>query len=99
MSDSSTKPKAGPDVLKRCAQLVKLAQDNPEGEEARTAAVQAMALMKEHELCLVPKSELDRIQKVVGDAQLLAKKHEAELTQRLVIGAIGGVVLGKQFKL
>lgn len=86
-------------VLEKVASLVRLANGAPDTEEARTAAVQAMQLMKEHELVLVPKSELERVQKVVEGANALARQVKEEGTQKMVLGAMAGLFLGKSLKL
>ena len=85
-------------MLEKVGNLIKLAngQDN---EEARTAAMQATKLMKEHELVLVPKSEIDRIQKVVEGAQALQQTMQKEKLQNMALGALAGVFLGTQLKL
>lgn len=85
-------------VLERVAQLVRLAQSDNE-EEARTAAMQATRMMKEHRLVLIPESEIERVKKVVGDAQSLARQHEQTGTRNLAIGAVVGLMLGGKTKL
>lgn len=82
-------------ILKRVGDLVKLAQSDNE-EEARNAAMQATRLMKEHQLVLVPQSELERVQKVIGDVRALAAKHEADGQQKLIMGTLLGFVVSKQ---
>jgi cobalamin biosynthesis protein CbiD len=85
-------------MLEKVGNLIKLANGSDD-EEARTAAKQAVVLMKEHELVLVPKSEIDRIQKVVAGAQALQETMKQEKLQNMALGALAGVFLGKQFKL
>lgn len=82
-------------VLKRVSDLVRLAQDG-ETEEARTAAMQATRLMREHKLFIVPESEIQRIRTVIGDATALAEQHEREGTQKLLIGAVLGALVGRK---
>ncbi len=84
-------------VLEKVHNLVKLAAGG-DTEEARTAAVQATKMMKEHELVLVPKSEIDRVQKMVEGAQALAREHKTEATQKMLIGGLVGLLLSKQLK-
>jgi hypothetical protein len=84
-------------VLEKVHNLIKLAA-GAEGEEARTAAVQATKLMKEHELVLVPKTEIDRVQKMVEGTQALAKAQKQEGMQKILIGGLAGLVLAKQLK-
>lgn len=93
-------------VLDRVQKLLAHAQSTnaEESEEARTAAIQVTRMMKEHKLVLVPLDEIERVKKVIGDAQALAKQHESESTQKMLIGAVAGVLLGpmlggKGFKL
>lgn len=85
-------------TLEKVGDLIKLASGGDD-EESRTAAMKAIALMKTHELVLVPKSEIDRIQKVVAGAQALEKTMREEKIQNMAIGALAGVFLGKQLKL
>lgn len=91
MSTADTK------VLEKVHNLVKLAASG-DNEEARTAAVQATRLMKEHELVLVPKSEIDRVQKMIDGAQALAREHKADTSQKMLLAGIAGVLLSKQLK-
>lgn len=89
-------------VLEKVGDLVRLAnsksddEDEDGKEERRTAAMQATRLMKEHELVLVPKAEIDRVKKMIGDANALAKKYEGEAQQKMLLGALGGFLLAKQ---
>jgi|HubBroStandDraft_5_1064220.scaffolds.fasta_scaffold572190_2 cobalamin biosynthesis protein CbiD len=85
-------------TLEKVGNLIKLA-NGADDEEARTAAIQAAKMMKEHELVLVPRSELERVQKVVQGAQALQATMQKEKLQNMAIGAMAGVFLGKQFKL
>jgi Protein of unknown function (DUF2786) len=90
MTAASTTPK---EILDRVGKLVALAQSDNE-EEARSAAVQATRLMKDHRLVLVPQSEIDRIKTVIGEAQALAQKHESSATQKMMLGALAGFLVG-----
>lgn len=83
------------EVLEKVGKLITLSQSDNE-EEARTAAMQATRLMKEHKLVLVPQSEIDRIKTVIGDANALAKRYEGEATQKMLIGALAGFMVGKK---
>jgi|HubBroStandDraft_3_1064219.scaffolds.fasta_scaffold00119_24 hypothetical protein len=85
-------------VLEKAQKLVRLANSS-EVEEARTAAVALARLMKEEELVLVPRSEIARIEKVIAGAQAMAHTQKGERNKTLALGAIAGVLLGKQFKL
>lgn len=82
------------EVLEKVGKLVALSQSDDENE-ARNAAVTATRLMKEHKLVVVPQSEIDRIQTVIGDARALARKYEGEATQKMMIGALAGFMFGK----
>jgi hypothetical protein len=87
-------------VLEKVGKLLKLANDGGgESEEARSSAIQAVKLMKEHELVLVPKSEIDRVSKLIEGANSLARQQKGEATQKLILGAVAGVLLAKQLKL
>ena len=83
------------EVLEKVGKLVALAQSENE-EEARNAAITATRLMKEHKLVLVPQLEIDRIKTVIGEATALAKRHEGEATQKMLIGALAGFMVGKK---
>lgn len=82
-------------VLDKVGKLVKLAQADDESEESRTAAIQACGLMKEHELVLVPMSEIQRAQSMLAEARELARKSEGEVNQKMMIAGIAGMMLGK----
>lgn len=93
----ATEKTADVKVLEKVHNLVKLAASG-DTEEARTAAVQATKLMKEHELVLVPRSELERVQKAINGSQELAKRAKEEATQKMLIGGAIGLFLSKQLK-
>jgi hypothetical protein len=84
-------------VLEKVHNLVKLAA-SAEGEEARTAAVQATKLMKEHELVLIPRSEIERVEKAIEGARALARQQQNEGMQKMLIGGAVGLFLAKQLK-
>ena len=79
-------------TLQKAQKLVALA-NSAEEEEARTAAVQLARLMKEEELVLVPKSEIDRVNKVIGDATALAKQQQSEGMKKMMVGAVVGALI------
>lgn len=85
-------------VLQQVRDLVKLANDDEDSEESRTAAMKATRMMKQHELVLIPKSEIDRVQKMVEGAQQLARQHASERNQDRMMGGIVGLLLAKQLK-
>jgi hypothetical protein len=83
------------DVLQTVQKLVKLAQSENE-EEARTAALTATRLMQEHRLVLVPQDELERVNRVIGEARELAEKYKGDKTQNMLVGALCGFMAAKQ---
>jgi hypothetical protein len=83
------------DILDKVGKLVALAQSDNE-EEARTAAMQATRLMKEHRLVVMPLSELERVQKSIGEATALAAKHQKDATQKMMLGALAGYMFGNK---
>ena len=84
-------------VLKKVASLVKRAQHptSDDDEEARTAAMTATVLMKEHELVILPRSEIDRINEAIREATKLAKESKSEANNKLIMGVLAGMTLGK----
>ena len=82
-------------VLRKVQNLVKLAADGPDTDEARTAAIQVTRLMKEHELVLLPRSEFERLKKVIEGARDLAKQSKDDKLQNMAIGALGALLLTK----
>ncbi len=83
------------DTLEKVQKLVRLAASG-DSEEARTAAMQATRLMKEHELVLVPRSEIERIEKMVDGARQLAEAQKSEKMQNMAIGAFAGFLFGSK---
>lgn len=79
----------------KVSSLVDLASDQSETEEGRTAAITAVTLMKEADLVVVPRSELERIKVVVKGAADLATKAKAEKRNNLIMGAALGVFASK----
>lgn len=77
------------DVLKKVHDLIKLSQSDNE-DEARTAAMQATRLMAQHQLVLVPQSELDRVNEAVRDMQRKMDEAKDDGTKRMLIGAVLG---------
>lgn len=77
------------DVLKKVQDLIKLSQSDNE-DEARTAAMQATRLMAQHQLVLVPQSELDRVNGAIKDMQAQMQSAKDESTKRMLIGAVLG---------
>jgi nicotinamide mononucleotide adenylyltransferase len=81
---------ANENQLKRVQDLVRLAQDG-DGEENRTAAVKAMAMMKELQLVLVPKSEIERVERVLKE---VGGEQRGNDMKNMLIGALAGAILG-----
>jgi hypothetical protein len=86
------------DAIEKVRKLVKLAQSEDNGEpteEARTAAVQAVRLMKEHDLVLLPQDELRRVeQRIEGLQRAMKEKSQKDM----ILGGLLGAVLAKQFR-
>jgi hypothetical protein len=82
------------DVLEKVGKLIKLAQSDNE-EEARTAAMTATRLMQEHKLVVVPIDELERVQKLIGESQALAKRITDEGNNKLLMGLALGFLGAK----
>jgi hypothetical protein len=82
------------DVVEKARALLKLAADDPDSEESRTAASRVVQLMKENDLVLVPKSVIEESLKRVGEATALAQKAEQEKMQNMLIAGAAGFFLG-----
>ncbi len=83
-------------ALKKVGDLVRRAQ-SPTGdddEEARNAAIGALALMKEHELVVVPRSELDRVNEQLRSVNEKIQAVSKEANMKMLIAGIGGLMLG-----
>jgi hypothetical protein len=86
---TKSKPDSGKQIIDRVQKLVNLAQSVEDGEpteEARTAAIQAVRLMNEHQLTVVPQVELENVQKVIAGAQAAMRKASSERTKNIAIG-------------
>jgi hypothetical protein len=84
------------DIVERVQNLCRLAQNENENE-ARSAAMQAVRLMNEHELAFVPKAQLEHAMKAIQGAQELAKQAKAESTKNMLLGGLIGAFVGKKF--
>lgn len=86
-------------IVEKVQNLGKLALSKDEGgqptEEARTAAVKVIELMKENELVVVPRSEIKRM--IEGAAELETARQEKQ--KNLVLGIALGYFGGKSLKL
>lgn len=89
MSKAETKA-----VVEKAQALLRLAIDNPESDESRNAAVKVVQMMKEHDLVLMPKAEVEAIAKVVSGANELAQRVEKEKMQNILLGGALGFFLG-----
>lgn len=82
------------DVVEKVMHLGKLAlseeEDGESTEEARTAAVKALRLMKENDLVVMPRAEVEKViagKKELAEAEAKANKN---LLMGLAIGFFGG---------
>jgi len=82
-------------VQKLGALALSTGEDGKPTEEARTAAVTVMQMIKENELVVVPRSEIQRM--VQGAAELETSKQAAQ--KNLLMGVALGYFGGKAFKL
>ncbi len=87
------------DVTEKVQQLVALATDNDNENEATNAALAAVRLMQEHDLTVLPKRDLEAAQNVINGARELVKKAEEKANGKLVMGVIAGMLLGGRSKL
>jgi hypothetical protein len=86
-------------TLETVQKLVKLASDDgATDEERRTAALKAANLMHEHELVVVSSRDLLEAKRIAGEARALASKAKNESQQKLVMGALLGLVGAKFIK-
>ena len=83
-------------ALQKVGTLVKRAQSplNEEDEEARNAAIAALALMKEHEFVVVPRAELERVNEQIRTVNDKIQAASKDATMKMVIAGIGGLMLG-----
>lgn len=88
-------PPTTEEVIGKVNKLISLAQSDNE-DEARNAALQAVRLMSEHKLSLVPKDDLDRAMKFVEGAREMARVAKEEGLKKLALGAVMGALLAKR---
>lgn len=82
-------------VIEKVQKLITLAQDK-DSEEGRNAAIQAINLMREHELVVIPQAELEKARKAVDIMQSRLKEvSDGAKKQQLIWGALG-FLAGKQ---
>lgn len=79
--------------------LAKAQDDSATEEEARTSALLAVRLMRDHDLQVVSGSELEKMQLVVSESREIAAAAKAESRKNMVVGGILGYVLGGGKKL
>jgi hypothetical protein len=92
-------PKVDKKMLDKVGALVRLANDKPEdSEEARTAALTVARMLKENDLVIIPRSELERVKTVLNGAHALAKRHQEDANQKMVIAGIAGLMASKVLK-
>ena len=80
-------------IVAKVMSTAKLALSEKEGENteaARTAAMTAITLMKEHDLVVIPRSDLEKV--VEGRKEIAAAEEKANrnLLMGLAIGFFGG---------
>lgn len=86
-------------TVDRVQDLVRLASDKATSEqEARTAALTAVRLMQEEGLTVVSSADLDDVQKRVKSLKAKLQKAEQNANQKMVLGALGGLVGARFFK-
>jgi hypothetical protein len=88
--------KSTTEAVQKVRDLVTLAQsgDN-ETPEARTAAVQAVRMMKEYDLVVVPQDEIRRVEQRIDGLQRALKERG---NKDMILGGLLGAALVKGFK-
>lgn len=90
-----------PAVLDRLKKLQALALDS-DNEESRTAAVQAMRLIRDNKLVVVPETELAAATKAVQGARQdlvrVARAAKAQQNKQMIMGAGLGLLVSKFIK-
>jgi hypothetical protein len=92
---NNTTPDADSKTVERVQKLLALAQDGDESEEARTAALKAVRLMRETGLVVVHESELNAAKSIAGEARALARQAKEDAGKNLVLGSLLGLVASK----
>lgn len=82
-------------ALRKVTDLVRLAHDNSNEDEARTAALTAVKLMAEHKLCVIPETEVERLRRLITDMQEARKVSGEEKMKQLGLGFVAGMMLSK----
>jgi uncharacterized protein (UPF0147 family) len=87
-------------VMRKVVDLIELAADDTGSpEESRTAAVQAIKLMKEHELVVMPSADVENIKQIAGEARQLQRQAREQRNQNMMLGAIGGFLASRFIRL
>ncbi len=83
------------DAVETVQKLVALAQSVEDGEptqEARTAAVKAIKLMKENDLVVVAKADMEAAVKAVEGVENMRKRLKKAKQDGMVMGALGALI-------
>jgi len=85
-----------PDKLARVEKLFRLATDkNANEEEARTAALACVRLMKDEELTVIPSTELETVKKKIGEMTQTMEKMKKAMDRQFMKG-IGVALIGSK---
>lgn len=96
---TTTKQREAEDVTDKVQQLVSLATQNDNENEAAAAAMRAVELMAKYDLTVLPRQDLEAAQQVINGARELVRKAEEKANGKLVMGVIAGMLLGGRSKL
>jgi hypothetical protein len=83
--------------FQKLAQLALSEEDDEPTEEARNAAVKAIAMLEgeDPDLVVLPRSEVEQLKKGIEGSRELASKNKEEKTKNIVMGALLGFGLAK----
>lgn len=90
---------ANVDVLEKAQGLMALALSEENGEptkEARNAGTALARLMKESDLVIVPREELEAAKKAISGATELRREAKKAKRDGMILGGVLGVMAGKQ---
>jgi muramoyltetrapeptide carboxypeptidase LdcA involved in peptidoglycan recycling len=86
--------------VEKVQDLMRLASDSATAkEEARTAAMTAVRIMQEEGLTVVSAADLEEVRKRIHGAKLALKKARDGENQKLMMGAIGGLLASRFLRL
>ena len=92
-------PTTSSEVIEKVQKLVALASDKGAAEEeARSAALQAVRLMGDNDLTVVPKGDLESVQKSVEGMRIELREARKRETAKMLIGGAIGFGLAKMAK-